>query len=47
MNESAVTRQRQMGLFRAVLNERCQPYKLPPDKYARWRQMTLEFDPSD
>ncbi|MFO0989972.1 MAG: hypothetical protein U1F37_21890 [Alphaproteobacteria bacterium] len=33
--------------LRAVLNERCQPFKLPPEKYARWRQMKLEFDPSD
>jgi hypothetical protein len=33
--------------LRAVLNERCQPYRLPPDKYARWRHMKLEFDPSD
>ena len=33
--------------LRAVLNERCQPFKLPPEKYARWRQMKLEFYPSD
>jgi len=33
--------------LRAVLNERCQPYRLPPEKYARWRQLTLEFDPSE
>jgi outer membrane biosynthesis protein TonB len=33
--------------LRAVLNERCQPFRLPPEKYARWRQMKLEFDPSD
>lgn len=31
---------------RAVLNERCTPLKLPPDKYDRWREMTLRFDPS-
>ena len=33
--------------LRAVQNERCQPYRLPPEKYARWRQMKLDFDPSD
>ncbi|HEY7608910.1 MAG TPA: hypothetical protein VIF14_06735 [Alphaproteobacteria bacterium] len=33
--------------LRAVLNEKCQPYKLPPEKYARWRQLKLEFDPSE
>lgn len=33
--------------LRAVLDERCQPFKLPPEKYARWRQMKPEFDPTD
>src|SRR5262249_27023107 len=33
--------------LRAVLNERCQPYSLPPEKYARWRLLKLEFDPSE
>lgn len=32
---------------RAVLNERCTPLKLPMDKYDRWREMTLRFDPSE
>jgi len=25
----------------------CQPYSLPPEKYALWRDMILNFDPSD
>jgi hypothetical protein len=25
----------------------CQPYALPSDKYAEWRDMILNFDPSD
>jgi hypothetical protein len=33
--------------LRAVLNERCQPYRLPPEKYGSWQHMKLEFDPSD
>jgi hypothetical protein len=33
--------------LRAVLNEKCQPYRLPPEKFARWRHLTLEFDPSE
>ena len=32
---------------RAVLNPRCHPFKLPPDKYDRWRTMTLIFNPKD
>lgn len=33
--------------LRAVLNPRCQPFKLPRDKYERWRTMTIVFDPKD
>ena len=25
----------------------CAPYKLPPDRYADWRDSTIEFDPRD
>jgi hypothetical protein len=25
----------------------CAPYKLPPDRYADWRDSTVEFDPRD
>lgn len=31
--------------LRAVLNPRCNPLKLPPDKYQQWQTMTLNFDP--
>ena len=33
--------------LRAVLNPRCQPFKLPPEKYDRWKTMTLNFNPKD
>jgi len=33
--------------LRAVLNPRCQPFKLPRDKYQRWKTMTLSFNPKD
>jgi len=32
--------------LRAVLNPRCQPFKLPPDRYEAWQVMELNFDPS-
>ena len=31
--------------LRAVLNPRCQPLRLPADKYDEWRVMVLNFDP--
>ncbi len=33
--------------LRAVLNPVCQPWPLPPDRYADWRFLTLEFVPRD
>jgi len=33
--------------LRAVLNRRCQPFKLPRDKYDRWKTMTLVFNPKE
>ena len=33
--------------LRAVLNQRCQPFKLPPDKFAEWSTLTLTFDPKE
>ncbi|MFQ5763443.1 MAG: hypothetical protein ACE5GT_00800 [Rhodospirillales bacterium] len=33
--------------LRAVLNPRCNPLKLPPEKYHQWQTMTLIFDPRD
>jgi len=32
---------------RAVLNDKCNPLKLPPDKYDLWREIELTFDPRD
>lgn len=32
---------------RAVLNPRCNPIKLPPDKYQFWRQIVINFDPKE
>jgi hypothetical protein len=33
--------------YRAVLNKRCQPFKLPAEKYTHWKTMKLNFDPRD
>lgn len=33
------------SVVRAVLNPRCQPFKLPPDRYDVWQTMLLNFDP--
>jgi hypothetical protein len=33
--------------LRAVLNPRCQPFKLPAKKFDRWKTMTLSFNPRD
>lgn len=33
--------------LRAVLNPSCQPFKLPPEKYASWRKITFAFDPKE
>jgi hypothetical protein len=32
---------------RALLNPRCSPLKLPPDKYSQWQTFTITFDPKD
>ena len=33
--------------LRAVLNPSCSPLKLPPEKYAQWRNLSLTFNPKD
>ena len=33
--------------LRAVLNPRCNPLRLPPEKYEQWQTMTLNFDPRE
>lgn len=32
---------------RAVLNPRCNPIKLPPDRYDFWREIVINFDPKE
>jgi len=32
---------------RAILNPRCQPWPLSPEKYNSWRSITFNFDPRD
>ena len=32
--------------LRAVNNPRCSPLRLPPEKYDRWKVLTIDFDPS-
>jgi hypothetical protein len=32
---------------RALRNPRCQPLKLPPQKYDQWQTFTITFDPKD
>jgi hypothetical protein len=33
--------------LRAVLNPRCHPFTLPPEKYDSWKTMTLVFNPKE
>lgn len=33
--------------MRALRNDRCQPLKLPPQKYDQWQTFTITFDPKD
>jgi hypothetical protein len=33
--------------MRALRNPRCQPLKLPPDKFDQWQTFTITFDPKD
>lgn len=33
--------------LRALRNPRCQPLKLPPDKYNEWKTIIINFDPSE
>jgi hypothetical protein len=32
---------------RAIMNPRCQPWPLSPEKYTSWRYITFNFDPRD
>jgi hypothetical protein len=44
---SAFYRAAAESALRAVLNPRCHPFKLPVEKYDRWKTMTLVFNPKD
>jgi len=33
--------------LRAVLNKRCQPFKLPRERYDHWQTITMTFDPRE
>ena len=33
--------------YRAIMNPRCQPWPLSPEKYNSWRTITFNFDPRD
>ncbi|MFI4999532.1 MAG: hypothetical protein ACHQK9_06600, partial [Reyranellales bacterium] len=33
--------------YRAIMNPRCQPWPLSPEKYNAWRSITFNFDPRD
>ena len=33
--------------LRAVLNPKCHPFKLPPDKYEQWQTIEFNFNPRD
>ncbi len=33
--------------YRAVVNPTCQPFKLDPNKYDVWKDLTLNFDPKE
>lgn len=47
MNSDPFYRTMAESALRAVLNPRCQPFKLPLEKYDRWQSMKLNFDPRD
>ena len=47
MNRDSFFRISAEAARRAVLNPRCSPLKLPPDKYEQWQTMTLNFNPRD
>jgi hypothetical protein len=46
-HDSAFYRAAAESALRAVLNPRCHPFKLPVEKYDRWKTMTLVFNPKD
>lgn len=46
-NSDPVYRAAADAAWRAVMNPKCQPWPLPPQKYNAWRTITFNFDPRD
>ncbi len=47
INSDSYYRAAAESALRAVLNPKCSPLKLPPQKYEQWKEFTLRFDPKD
>jgi len=47
MNSDPFYRTAAESALRAVLNPRCSPLQLPPNKYDEWRTMVLSFNPRE
>jgi hypothetical protein len=46
-NSDPVYRAAADAAHRAIMNPRCQPWPLSPEKYNAWRTITFNFDPRD
>ena len=46
-NNDPVYRAAADAAHRAIMNPRCQPWPLSPEKYNSWRNITFNFDPRD
>jgi hypothetical protein len=46
-NNDAAFRAAADAAHRAIMNPRCQPWPLSPEKYSSWRTITFNFDPRD
>ncbi|MBM3647395.1 MAG: cell envelope integrity protein TolA [Alphaproteobacteria bacterium] len=46
-NNDPVYRAAADAAYRAIMNPRCQPWPLSPEKYNSWRNITFNFDPRD
>ncbi|MFO1082614.1 MAG: hypothetical protein U1E23_18560 [Reyranellaceae bacterium] len=46
-NSDPIFRAAADAAHRAIMNPRCQPWPLSPEKYSSWRSITFNFDPRD
>jgi hypothetical protein len=46
-NNDPIFRAAADSAYRAIMNPRCQPWPLSPEKYNSWRTITFNFDPRD